>query len=90
MDETTYYFATNPLLPEKGVISILRRRRRSGGGARPVDEVFARDGRWHETEYLHRYWLGHDDDDLLEVSEAEADALISRWTGKDVVEDDGR
>ncbi len=89
MDETTYYFATNPLLPEKGVISILRRRR-SGGGARPVDEVFARDGRWHETEYLHRYWLGHDDDDLLEVSEAEADALIGRWTGKDVVEDNGR
>ncbi len=77
MNRTTYYFATNPLLPEKGVISVFRRR---GGGAQPTDEVFSRDGRWHATDYLYLYQLGHDDDDLVEVSEAEADALIDTWT----------
>ncbi|WP_157180526.1 hypothetical protein [Protofrankia coriariae] len=76
MSRTTYYFATNPLIPGKGVISIFRRR----NGPLPADEVFSRDGRWHATDYLRLYRLGHDDDDLVEVSEADANALIDTWT----------
>ena len=53
----------------------------------PTDEYFGRDMQWHPTEHLHRYWLGHNDDDHEEISADEAQAIIDRWCAKWTQED---
>jgi hypothetical protein len=53
----------------------------------PVDESFRRDLTWQPTEYLRRYFLGHNDTDHVEISEDEADAVIARWRAKWAIED---
>jgi len=35
--------------------------------------------RWEPTEYLRRYWLGHNDDEHVEISEEQAERVISGW-----------
>lgn len=45
----------------------------------PTDEVIGNDLDWHPTEYLHRYWLGHNDQDHVEVSAEFAVQLLERW-----------
>lgn len=53
----------------------------------PTDEAFGRDLRWHPTEYLYKYWLGHNDDDHEEITLEEAATVISRWRVKWADED---
>ena len=43
----------------------------------PTDEAIGNDLDWHPTEYLHRYWLGHNDQDHVEVSVEFADHYLS-------------
>ncbi|MEV7024158.1 pentapeptide repeat-containing protein [Kitasatospora sp. NPDC093558] len=43
-----------------------------------VDEAFTRNLRWEPTEYLRRYYLGHNDTDHAEITRAEAEAFIAR------------
>jgi hypothetical protein len=45
----------------------------------PTDQLLHKDFAWHPTDILHRQWLGHNDDDYEEITEAEADELIARW-----------
>lgn len=54
---------------------------------RSTDEAFGRDLRWHPTEYLRRYFLGHNDDDHEEITLEEAATVISRWRVKWADED---
>ncbi|MFN6554651.1 DUF7161 family protein [Mycolicibacterium septicum] len=44
-----------------------------------VDESFHRDLHWRPTERLRRYWLGHNDDDVDEITAAQAHAIMRRW-----------
>ena len=53
----------------------------------PTDEAFGRDLRWHPTEYLRKYWLGHNDADHEEIILEEAATIISRWRVKWAAED---
>lgn len=53
----------------------------------PTDESIGRDLLWHKTEYLRRYYLGHNDQDHVEVSEEFANQLIERWRAKWAAED---
>ncbi len=56
----------------------------------PTDEYFGRDMQWHPTEYLRRYWLGHNDDDHEEITAYEAQAIIDRWCAEWTQEDAGQ
>lgn len=47
-----------------------------------VDESFHRDLHWRPTERLRRYWLGHNDDDVDEITAAQAHAIMQRWRGE--------
>ena len=38
-----------------------------------------RDLQWHPSEYLRRYWLGHNELDHVEIGEEEAEAVIAHW-----------
>lgn len=53
--------------------------RRTHTTPRPTDEVIGNDLDWHPTEYLKRYWLGHNDQDHVEVSAEFAAKLLERW-----------
>ena len=53
----------------------------------PVDEVFKRDLSWQPTDYLRRYFLGHNDVDHVEISEDEAQAILGRWRARWPIED---
>ena len=48
----------------------------------PTDEAFGRDLQWHPTEYLRKYFLGHNDDDHEEIPAEEAQAIIDRGRAK--------
>jgi hypothetical protein len=52
-------------------------RRRTAEG-RTVDEVFTRSLVWKPTDYFRRYDLGHNDDDHVEITEAEATEFVRR------------
>lgn len=56
----------------------------------PTDESIGRDLSWHPTEYLRRYYLGHNDQDHVEVTPEFASQLIERWRAKWAAEDAGR
>ncbi|MEU8516845.1 hypothetical protein AB0C76_35445 [Kitasatospora sp. NPDC048722] len=69
-DETSTSSRENPY----GIV------RRSTIDGIDIDEAFTRNLRWEPTEYLRRYYLGHNDDDHAEITRAEADAFIRRAT----------
>lgn len=61
--------------------------RRTHTTPRPTDEYFGRDMQWHPTEYLRRYWLGHNDVDHEVITADEAQAITDRWCAKWIQED---
>ncbi|MFZ3566228.1 pentapeptide repeat-containing protein [Streptomyces sp. BH097] len=78
-DTTTYYAHVGDGFSRADPAGVVRRRR-AGNVVR--DEAFTRNLRWQATEYLRRYELGHNDDDHVEITEAEADAFVRRITRK--------
>nr|WP_233626955.1 hypothetical protein [Saccharopolyspora sp. HNM0986] len=54
---------------------ILRRRTAAG---KTSDEVFTRNLRWEPTAHFRKYELGHNDDDHVEITPAEAAAFVRR------------
>jgi hypothetical protein len=74
--QVTYY----ALLDSKGNPGGLLRRTR--GGPVPIDETFRRDLTWQPSEFLRKYYLGHNDMDYREISSEEAASLIEKWTKK--------
>ena len=54
---------------------VMRRRTAEG---HTVDEVFTRSLVWKPTDYFRRYDLGHNDDDHVEITDAEATEFVCR------------
>jgi hypothetical protein len=77
--KTTYYARIDETHPPERPAGIVRRTHTE---PLPTDEAFGRDMQWHPTEYLHRYFLGHNEDDHIEISEEQAEAVIARWREK--------
>jgi hypothetical protein len=71
----TYYAVIDETHPRATPLGVVRRAA-SDGAVR--DEAFTRNLRWEPTEYLRRYELGHNDDDHVEITAAEADAFVER------------
>ncbi|EIC63017.1 MULTISPECIES: hypothetical protein [Mycobacteroides] len=42
---------------------------------------------WHPTEYLRRYYLGHNDVDHVEIDEESAKAILDQWCAEWTEED---
>jgi hypothetical protein len=76
MPDITYYALTDNDHPAERPTGLVRRIHTEPG---PTDQAFHRDLRWHPTEYLRLYALGHDGTDHVEITEEEADAVIARW-----------
>jgi hypothetical protein len=74
--EITYYALVSETNPPERPAGLVRRIHTE---PMPTDEVFRRDLQWHPTEYLQRYWLGHRDQEHVEITEAEAERIMARW-----------
>lgn len=74
-DTTAYYALVADGFSRTDPSGVVRRRR---AGANVRDDAFTRNLRWEPTQYLHRYELGHNDIDHVEITQAEAKAFISR------------
>ena len=83
MPKVSYYALVNDRHPVGDPSGIVRRTHTE---PRPVDEALGRDMEWHPTEFLYRHWLGHNDQDYVEITEEAALALISRWK-KEITDD---
>lgn len=77
MSQTTYYARIGDGFSREEPSGIVRRTVENGVER---DEAFTRNLRWEPTEYLRLYELGHNDDDHVEITEAEADAFVERVT----------
>ncbi|MCV6998669.1 hypothetical protein A5768_11320 [Mycolicibacterium fortuitum] len=77
--ETTYYAVLAAGSTRDDPAGIVRRIHTS---PMPIDEAFGRNMQWHPTEYLRRYFLGHNDDDHEEITAEQAQAVIDRWCAK--------
>ena len=79
--EVTYY----ALLSDAGMPTGIVRRTHLPHGTQ--DDSVRRDLSWQPTEFLYKYWLGHNDNDYREISAGEAEALIDHWRIKWARED---
>lgn len=74
-DTVTYYAKISETSPRSNPKGLLRRCRVDG---RLVDERFVRTLEWETTDFFQLQRLGHNDDDYVEISKAEADAFIQK------------
>ena len=79
MPKITYYARVTPVHDRADPAGLLRRIHTE---PIPTDEALQRDLKWHPTEALYRYWLGHTDNDYVEITEEEANDIIDRWREK--------
>lgn len=77
--QITYYAILGADRTRENPSGLIRRIHTS---PRTTDEAFGRNMHWHPTEYLRKYFLGHNDDDHEEISAEEAQAVIARWRAK--------
>jgi len=73
--EVRYYGLVTSGRTRANPSGVMRRRTAEG---RTVDEVFTRSLVWKPTDYFRRYDLGHNDDDHVEIPEAEAAEFVRR------------
>jgi hypothetical protein len=76
MPKVTYYARIDKNHPRERPAGLVRRIHTEPV---PTDEALHRDLEWRPTEYLRRYWLGHNDGEHVEIAEDEAQAVIARW-----------
>lgn len=81
MTEVSYYAYVGAGRSRIDPTSIIRRTHTTHT-APAVDEAFHRDLHWRPTERLRRYWLGHNDNDIYEITADEANAIMRRWRGE--------
>ncbi|MFJ2580012.1 pentapeptide repeat-containing protein [Kitasatospora aureofaciens] len=74
-EPVTYYAMFSGKYTRENPHGVMRRRIVDGID---VDEAFTRNLRWEPTEYLRRYYFGHNDIDHAEITRAEVDAFIER------------
>ena len=79
MAATTYYARLTPGRTRENPSGVVRRRR---AGDTVVDEAFTRNLRWEQTDYFDRVRLGHNDDEVVEITEVEAQKFVERVTAK--------
>jgi len=77
--EVRYYGIVTSGRTRASPSGVMRRRTAEG---RTVEEVFARGLVWKPTDYFDRYDLGHNDNDHVEITEAEAQQFVERITAK--------
>lgn len=77
--EVSYYGLLSAGRTRSNPSGVLRRRSAEG---RSVDEVFTRNLRWEPTDYFEKYRLGHDEDDHVEITAAEAADFVRRIRAK--------
>lgn len=76
---TTYYALLAAGRGRDNPSGVVRRR---PDGDSMIDEVFTRNLRWEPTDYFDRERLGRNDDEHVEITEAEADEFVRRVTAK--------
>lgn len=76
MREITYYAIVDDGYPPDRPDGLVRRVHTE---PMPTDEAFHRDMQWHPTEFLRLHWLGHNEQDYVEISPELAEAVITRW-----------
>lgn len=79
-EEATYYVVVNPNRTVQDPAGLARRRRIPSGGFE--DEALQRDLTWRQTSAIVEWKRDAMDFDLVEISEAEAAALIERFREK--------
>jgi hypothetical protein len=79
-DEVTYYAVTSGDGTSSDPSGLARRRRLQAGGF--VDEALRRDLTWGHTSAIAEWRRDAMDFDLVEISEADAQALIERFREK--------
>ena len=72
---TTYYAIVNEFSSRAEPFGVVRRVKRNGGQR---DEVFSRDLTWKHTALLHSAERGDLTNDMIPISEEEADRIVAR------------
>ena len=72
---TTYYAVVDEYSSRERPGGVIRRVRDSEG---QVDEVFSRDLTWEFTPLLYAWERGDGDNQIYEISEAEAEEIVAR------------
>lgn len=75
LTEVKYYALLTPGRTRSNPSGVMRRRTAAG---HTTDEVFTRSLEWKPTEYFRKYDLGHNEDEHVEITGAEAAAFIRR------------
>jgi hypothetical protein len=73
--ETTYYAIVDDFSSRDRPGGVLRRVRDDNGRR---DEVFSRNLAWEFTPLLYSYERGNGDNELFEITEAEANEIVAR------------
>lgn len=88
-DGERWWSDTSTAVTYYGLLSTGRTRSNPSGvlrirtsGDRKVDEVFTRNLGWEPTDYFEKYRLGHNDDDHVEITAAEAADFVRRIRSK--------
>ncbi|WP_084219387.1 hypothetical protein [Spirillospora albida] len=87
MPEITYYAILDEGFAPSRPAGIVRRVHAT---PRPTDEAFTRNMQWEPTEFLVLHWLGHNDEDYVEITAQQAQEVIDRWKRQRVEPNDGR
>jgi hypothetical protein len=82
-DDVTYYAVVNESRTSRDPVGLVRRRRLQSGGFQ--DEALHRDLTWAHTSAIVEWKRDATDFELIEISGAEAEALIEqfreKWSG---------
>jgi hypothetical protein len=74
-ETTTYYAIVNDFSSREDPFGVIRRVKHDGGQR---DEVFSRDLTWKHTSLLYSYERGDLTNDMIPISEEEADRIVAR------------
>jgi hypothetical protein len=74
----TYYAVVNEFSSRERPFGVVRRVKHDGGQR---DEVFSRDMRWEHTALLYSAERGDLTNDLIPITEEEADGIVERIRG---------
>jgi len=74
-ETTTYYAIVNDFSSREDPFGVIRRVKHDGGQR---DEVFSRDLTWKHTSLLYSAERGDLTNDMIPISEEEADRIVAR------------
>jgi hypothetical protein len=74
-ETTTYYAIVNDFSSREQPFGVIRRVKQDGGQR---DEIFSRDSTWKHTALLYSAERGDLTNDMIPISEEEADQIVAR------------